>query len=247
MPELDGAYAELGDDALYRCYLIDDQSHADRCKHYNLASSFYELIHRASFTEHPITDNKTILAMEGEGGGSTANATNDQLLKAKDREDDVDFRESAAGLDIAAGATIAASTDQSTVLEDFNDCLEGSASKFEFNSDTTATAVEDFLELADRLLDLSDHEDEGENEGMDASIQHTREYTLQQWIKKHIEIDSNSRKAHSVTPKELSKKYIQSALQIALKLTEFILEAEKDEQLGHLNPIPLSSISSENV
>ncbi|KAL7425551.1 hypothetical protein ACHAXH_000109, partial [Discostella pseudostelligera] len=57
------------------------------------------------------------------------------------------------------------------------------------------------------------------------SSQPLREYTLRHWI-----MSSAS-----------------SALCVALKLTECLIEAEKDDQSGHVNPIPLASIAPDNV
>ncbi|KAL7431794.1 hypothetical protein ACHAXH_004913 [Discostella pseudostelligera] len=85
----------------------------------------------------------------------------------------------------------------------------------------------------------------------DASTPRLREYTLQQWIELSLP-DFNSSKASSSTM-QLSTtssamgNYIQSALRIALKLIESIVEADKDEQNGHDNPIPLARITPENV
>lgn len=70
------------------------------------------------------------------------------------------------------------------------------------------------------------------------SSQQLNEYTLQQWI----ELASPDFGSGSGTAV-----YIESSLQIALKLIEYILEAEKDELDGHVNPIPLASIVPENV
>jgi hypothetical protein len=72
------------------------------------------------------------------------------------------------------------------------------------------------------------------------------ELTLRQWIgasKPDINFSISS-------PAQSSNKvaiYIKSALLIALKLTEFIMEAEKDERNGLGNPIPLDSINIVNV
>ena len=73
--------------------------------------------------------------------------------------------------------------------------------------------------------------------------QQLREYTLRQWIRNSKPDISHS----SAESAQSSANYIQSALIIALKLTECILEAEKDEQNGLGNPIPLDSINIENV
>ncbi len=75
---------------------------------------------------------------------------------------------------------------------------------------------------------------------------HLREYTLRQWVmlsKPEISFSATTSLQSSV---EVGK-YMKSALLIALKLTECILEAEKDEQNGHENPIPLASMAPENV
>ncbi|KAL3760370.1 hypothetical protein ACHAWU_000345 [Discostella pseudostelligera] len=79
----------------------------------------------------------------------------------------------------------------------------------------------------------------------DAS-QHLFEYTLRQWIgalKPEISFDTVT----SLPSSTQRAQYVKSALVIALKLTECILEAEKDERNGHGNPIPLASITPENV
>lgn len=85
----------------------------------------------------------------------------------------------------------------------------------------------------------------------DASTPHLREYTLQQWIELSLpdfnsSIASSSTMQLSTTSSAMGN-YIQSALRIALKLIESIVEADKDEQNGHNNPIPLASITPENV
>ena len=78
------------------------------------------------------------------------------------------------------------------------------------------------------------------------SSQLLREYTCRQWITNtKLEIDSTTdiyKKSSNA-----AAKYTKSALFIALKLTECILEAEKDERNGYGNPIPLDSITTENV
>lgn len=76
--------------------------------------------------------------------------------------------------------------------------------------------------------------------------QHLREYTLRQWVtssKPEISFDADTSLQSSIAV----KKYIKSALLIAMKLTECILEAENDERQGHENPIPIASIAPENV
>ena len=70
-----------------------------------------------------------------------------------------------------------------------------------------------------------------------------REYTCRQWITStKPEIDATSMQSST----EMTK-YVKSALLVALKLTECIQEAEKDERRGHRNPIPLASIAPENL
>ncbi len=95
-------------------------------------------------------------------------------------------------------------------------------------------------------------EGKGEGGGALSLSHHLREYTLRQWImcSKCTEIDSSTNKKitlGALQPSGVSNKYIRSALQIALKLTEFILEAERDERMGFRNPVPLASIAPENV
>ena len=73
------------------------------------------------------------------------------------------------------------------------------------------------------------------------------EYTLPQWImnsKPDISLDIAATSAQS---HEHVDTFIKPALLIALKLTECMLEAERDENSGHGNPIPLASIAPENV
>ena len=72
------------------------------------------------------------------------------------------------------------------------------------------------------------------------------EYTMRQWImscKPSLSLTT----ATTAQSSEYVAKFIKPALLIALKLTECILEAEKDEKSGHGNPIPLASIAPENV
>lgn len=72
--------------------------------------------------------------------------------------------------------------------------------------------------------------------------QHVREYTLRQWIQKsNPELSVNGGSGNKARP------YFQSAVLIALKLTECILEAEMEEDNGHVNLIPLASIAPDNV
>jgi hypothetical protein len=95
-----------------------------------------------------------------------------------------------------------------------------------------------------RYLDASGFDDDFFVQ--ETTSQQTREYTLWQWImsyKPNINFGTATTKQAS----EGVAKYIKSALLIALKLTECILEAEKDEKIVHRNPIPLASIASDNV
>ena len=74
----------------------------------------------------------------------------------------------------------------------------------------------------------------------------TRTYTLQQWI----ETSSQELNPSTATTEQRSTamgNYIKSALLVALKLMECLLEAEKVEQDGHKNPIPLASITPAHV
>lgn len=71
------------------------------------------------------------------------------------------------------------------------------------------------------------------------------EYTLRQWITSSMpEIDFNA--ALSLDPSKAAN-YTKSAICVALKLIECLLEAEKDEKSGQFNPIPLASIAPQNV
>ena len=58
------------------------------------------------------------------------------------------------------------------------------------------------------------------------------ELTVKQWIIEHRSHDP---------------KNIKGALPIALKLTDFLIEAEKEEQNGHQNPIPLNIIAGSEL
>ena len=60
------------------------------------------------------------------------------------------------------------------------------------------------------------------------------ECTMHQWIEKNGKQSSPDH-------------YMKTALQIALKLTEFILEADEEERSGKGNAIPLDSINADNV
>lgn len=68
--------------------------------------------------------------------------------------------------------------------------------------------------------------------------QELRKLTLQKWMERS---KPNPGESGNVS------EYIKSALPIALKLTECLIEAEKDEQNGRGNPIPLASIATANV
>ena len=59
-----------------------------------------------------------------------------------------------------------------------------------------------------------------------------KEHTLRQWIEQKDGQSPDS---------------LKSGLQIALKLTEFILEADEEEQAGRGNALPLDSINADNV
>ncbi len=88
--------------------------------------------------------------------------------------------------------------------------------------------------------------------------QNLAEYTLRQWIvasNPDISMSAifsmqSSNEGSTTSCMQSANEgaaYIKSALLIALKLTECILEADKDEQNGYGNPIPLASIAAENV
>lgn len=62
------------------------------------------------------------------------------------------------------------------------------------------------------------------------------EGTLQQWIQR-------SKSKHGANVLD----YAKSCLPLAIKLTQCLLEAEKDEHSGQCNPIPLASIEAANV
>ena len=120
--------------------------------------------------------------------------------------------------------------------------LEGSG-LLDFDSDSLVLQADSTTYATPHFLEQRD------NEGK-ASSQQLREYTLREWIrnsKPEIDSSNSTTALPSVQPRKLSIKYIKSAVVIALKLTESILEAEKDEQMGHMNPIPLASIAPENV
>ncbi|KAL7431414.1 hypothetical protein ACHAXH_005028 [Discostella pseudostelligera] len=103
-----------------------------------------------------------------------------------------------------------------------------------FVKDCGLDLVADFLSQSPTL----DHEPD--------SSQHLQEYTLRQWImSSKPEIEFNA--ATSMQSSTEFAKYTLSALRDALKLTECLIEAEKDEQHGHINPIPLASIAPANV
>ena len=80
----------------------------------------------------------------------------------------------------------------------------------------------------------------------DEANEQIREYTLRQWIMTSKPVISFNTLTSVQSSAEVAE-YIKSALLIALKLIECILEAEKDERRGHGNPIPLASIAPENV
>ena len=91
---------------------------------------------------------------------------------------------------------------------------------------------DDDIDADDGLFD----NDIVESNGVEATSereQHTfHELTVKQWIIEHRSHDP---------------KNIKGALPIALKLTDFLIEAEKEEQNGHKNPIPLNTIRAGNV
>ena len=76
--------------------------------------------------------------------------------------------------------------------------------------------------------------------------QNLSEYTLQQWIMASNPVISFDTATSMPSPSKRTQ-YIMSTLPIALKLTECLIEAEKDEQNGLTNPIPLASIAPDNV
>ena len=69
------------------------------------------------------------------------------------------------------------------------------------------------------------------------------ELTLQQWVGRCIS------KLHISMQTETDQMlgYTKAALPMVLKLTDFLIEAEKDEKNGLVNPVPLESIRAENV
>ena len=76
--------------------------------------------------------------------------------------------------------------------------------------------------------------------------QQLHELTLQQWAlvsrSKFLNFDATSHMASGQGPG-----YIKTSLSAALKLTDFLIEAEREEKNGHRNPVPLESIRVENV
>ena len=150
-------------------------------------------------------------------------------------------------------------------FSDFVNCLNDGSELLDFDSDSLLHS-----NLQDGSTTKTPSFSEQDEWGGDSSAQQRlREYTLREWITTSMRTDmhinnnsssssssssSNNNKTNentkalsSVQPKVLSNKYIMSALMIVLKLTECILEAEKDEQRGRRNPIPLESIAPENV
>ena len=71
------------------------------------------------------------------------------------------------------------------------------------------------------------------------------EWTLHQWIVGHKSKLLKFDTAQTESGQMLG--YTKAALPIALKLTEFLIEAEKDEKNGEVNPVPLESIVAKNV
>jgi len=72
------------------------------------------------------------------------------------------------------------------------------------------------------------------------------ELTVKQWV---VGRRSNSiMKCDTVqTLSDQHSEYTKATLPIALKLTDFLVEAEKEEQKGYQNPVPLESIVAKNV
>ena len=272
LPEDEFGDDEAGDYAP-QCYLVDNHPHrADRWRFHRpshvaatgssqqdhfLTSSFHELIHYAIFSEHPSTNNNEIMAIRGGGSTSTA-ATNDHHAETVNNFLD----EGTASFSFAADRTAAlVATTTTTTTDDListNYCddypdldnyLNGGSELLDFDSDS-------LLHLQDSSTTATPSFWGQDDWGGDSSAQQQlREYTLREWItaslrtEMHVNNNNNQnmKALSSVQPKELPRKYIMSALMIALKLTECILEAEKDEQRGCRNPIPLESIAPKNV
>ena len=82
-------------------------------------------------------------------------------------------------------------------------------------------------------------DDTGENNEASLEEQQMHELTLYQWV-------AGWKSKAQTNPGQVSA-YMKVALSIALMLTDHLLEAEKEEQNGNGNPIPLESIVEENV
>ena len=71
------------------------------------------------------------------------------------------------------------------------------------------------------------------------------EWTLHQWIVGHksklLKFDTAQTESGQML------EYTKAALPIILKLADFLIEAEKDEKNGEVNPVPLESIVAKNV
>ena len=87
-----------------------------------------------------------------------------------------------------------------------------------------------------------DHENHDVDENQPK--QQLTEFTLEQWV---IVSRSKLLKLDAAETDSEQKGYIRAALPIAFKLTDFLIEAERDEQNGNMNPVPLEDITSENV
>ena len=71
------------------------------------------------------------------------------------------------------------------------------------------------------------------------------ELTLQQWVGR-CKLKFMGRDTMQTEPDQMLG-FTKAALPIVLKLTDFLIEAEKDEQNGKVNPVPLESIVAGNV
>jgi hypothetical protein len=116
----------------------------------------------------------------------------------------------------------------------------------EMNSESSRTNLRNYLEGIGLDFDADFLLHESNPLQPDEAYEQIREYTLRQWIMTSKPVISFNNLTSAQSSAEVAE-YIKSALLIALKLIECILEAEKDERRGHGNPIPLASIAPENV
>ena len=138
-----------------------------------------------------------------------------------------------------------------------NDVWEPTISKTEYFKNSINSNTVEGMNLNGNLMQISSEldslqqqlkEDENAVAGQFDDLfanEVNNEWTLHQWIVGHKSKLLKFDTAQTESGQMLG--YTKAALPIALKLTEFLIEAEKDEKNGEVNPVPLESIVAKNV